>query len=116
MRAMAVLSFLLLPPLQSRQALSPPAEETRERPHPPVLPTLFVGVFGEIQLVDGRRDHISDEGLGNASQSGKHGQQFSARHPLYQSIKLRTVAYLLLDLRSVQITECEYSTQPIWPY
>ena len=98
MSAIAVLSFLLLPPLQSRHILDRVAGQSSQV-HSPVLPTLFVGIFGEVQLVDGGGDHITDERLWNTSQSGKHGQQLSACHPLYQSIKLRTVAYLLLDLR-----------------
>ena len=66
----------------------------------PVLATLFAGMFGEVQSGHFSLHCLTDEGLGNASQSGKHGQQFSARHPLYQSIKLRTVAYLLSNLKT----------------
>ena len=104
MRAIAVLSFLLLPPLQSRHTHSLPTTNTslylvRERVDSPVLPTLSVPILCQVQLVDGGGDHISDARLWNTSQSGKHGQQLSPCHPLYQSIKLRTVANLLLDLR-----------------
>ena len=108
MRAIAVLSFLLLPPLQSRHTHSLPTTNTslylvRERVDSPVLPTLSVPILCQVQLVDGGGDHISDARLWNTSQSGKHGQQLSPCHPLYQSIKLRTVANLLLDLRPTVI-------------
>ena len=98
-RAIAVLSFLLFPPLQWRHthtSLIHHLERTS-----PVLPTLFVGVLCEVQLVNGGGDHISDARLWNTSQSCKHGQELSPCHPLYQSIKLRTVANLLLDLRPI---------------
>ena len=80
MRAIAVLNFLLLPPLQSRHTHTLPLSPQQKRPHwrgganSPVLPTLFVSIFGEVQFVDGGGHHFSDEGLWNTSQSGKHGQ------------------------------------------
>ena len=65
----------------------------------PVFPALFPGVFHQVESLHLSLHSLFDEGLWNTSQSGKHGQQFSASHPLYQSIKLRTVANPLLNLK-----------------
>ena len=126
MRAIAVLSFLLLPPLQSRHTHSLPTlyhlsvyiSSERERVDSPVLPTLSIPILCEVQLVDGGGDHISDARLWNTSQSGKHGQQLSPCHPLYQSIKLRTVANQLLDLRPtvIKLSYCKYRFDGVYVY
>ena len=63
--------------------------------------------------MNGGGDHISDARLWNTSQSCKHGQELSPCHPLYQSIKLRTVANLLLDLRPIFVALSQQKSHAI---
>lgn len=64
----------------------------------PVMSSEFVGVRAEHQDVNQTVDHSPYAFLGNAPQSGIHGQRLSPSHLVQDGVKLRAVTHVCLHL------------------
>lgn len=64
----------------------------------PVMSSEFVGVRAEHQDVNQTVDHSPYAFLGNAPQSGIHGQCLSPSHLVQDGVKLRAVTHVCLHL------------------
>ena len=87
-RAMAVLSFRLLPPLQ-KERVTPTHQTPHTQPCLPVGTAAFAGMLGEVHPTNLRLHNLLDLLLWNPSQPSVHGQELVCSEPLDQGIKLQ---------------------------
>ena len=89
-RAIAVLSFLLLPPLQYNTAVNSHAHiPTDHAPSLPVTAAEFLGILGEVKSLYLSIHCLLDMVFRNTTETSKHSQQLPARQTLQQGVKLR---------------------------